>query len=160
MITELAEAGRRQLCTSAHPNCVVCSPGNDRSMRLKFAASDGGGVQARFECSSAFEGYAGILHGGVVASLMDGAMTNCMFARGVLAVTAELTVRFRHPVVTGTPATVRAWIERSSPPRHLLKAEIVQGAQVKATAAGKFLEQAHLAAAGHQAKNTTLRGGG
>jgi uncharacterized protein (TIGR00369 family) len=119
-------------------------------MRLTFAASDDGNVQAKFDCGSAFEGYTGMLHGGVVASLMDGAMINCLFARGILAVTAELTVRFRHPVVTGTPATVRAWIERSSGPRHLLKAEIKQSTQLKATAVGKFMEQARLAAAGHQ----------
>ncbi|MCK4341833.1 MAG: PaaI family thioesterase [Phycisphaerae bacterium] len=113
-------------------------------MRLKFAASDDGRVQARFDCDAAFEGYAGMLHGGVVASLLDGAMTNCMFAHGIPAVTAELTVRFRHPVRTGVAVTVRAWVERCSPPLHVLKAEVVQNGQLMATARGKFMDQARI----------------
>jgi len=152
--TETAEAGLRHIRASAHPNCVVCSHANVQGMQLQFAETGEGEVQARFDCSSGFEGYTGMLHGGVVASLLDGAMMNCLFARGISAVTADLAVRFRHPVVIDTPATVCARIERSSPPRHLVKAEIVQGGQVKATATGKFMEQARSAAAGHQGETS------
>jgi len=143
--TEVAQAGFQHVRAQAHSNCVVCSRSNGRSLCLKFAASDDGGVQARFDCDKAFEGYAGMLHGGVIASLLDGAMTNCMFAHGVPAVTAELNVRFRHAVIIGRSATVRAWVERSSPPLHVLRAEVVQGDQLRATASGKFMEQPHLA---------------
>jgi uncharacterized protein (TIGR00369 family) len=124
---------------------VICSRANERGLQLDFAAADGGGVQARFACTPAHEGFAGMLHGGVVASLLDGAMTNCLFARGIVAVTADLKVRFRHPVAVGTTATVRAWTERSSPPRYALRADVVQDGRVRATAEGRFLEQAHLA---------------
>ena len=148
MTTEAAKAELQQTRGQAHSNCVICSPSNSRGLHLEFATSGDGGVQACFDCDEAFEGYAGMLHGGMVASLLDGAMTNCMFAHGAPAVTAELTVRFRHPVVIGTAATVRAWIERSLPPLHLLKAEIIQGTQVKATASGKFMEHAHPADGG------------
>jgi acyl-coenzyme A thioesterase PaaI-like protein len=82
-----------------------------------------------------------MLHGGVIASLLNGAMTNCMFAYGIPAITAELNVRFRHPVAIGKTAVVRAWIERSSRSLHVLRAEVVQDEQVRAAARGKFLEQ-------------------
>ena len=141
MTTESSQEGLEQVRGQAHPHCAICSPANERGLRLKFSADVDGSVQAHFECEEAFEGYASMLHGGVVASLLDGAMTNCMFAHGATALTAELTVRYRHPVIVGTPATVRAWIDRSSPPLHVLKGEVVQGAQVKATATGKFMEQ-------------------
>jgi acyl-CoA thioesterase FadM len=55
-------------------------------------------------------------------------------------VTAELTVRFKHPVATGRPATVRARLERDLGPLYLLEAELVQDGEVKATASAKFLE--------------------
>jgi len=80
VITDLAQTGMQRMRAKAHSNCVVCSPANGRSLCLKFTASDDGGVEACFHCDRAFEGYAGILHGGVIASLLDGAMTNCMFA--------------------------------------------------------------------------------
>jgi uncharacterized protein (TIGR00369 family) len=124
-----------------HSNCVVCSSSNHRGLQLEFEPADGGRVQARFGCDEAFEGYEGVLHGGVLAALLDGAMTNCMFAHGIPAVTGQLSIRFRHPVLAGKEATVHAWLEQSWPPLHLLKAEIVQGAQIKATASGKFMEQ-------------------
>lgn len=145
MTTESFQHELEQTRGQAHAHCAICSPANERGLRLEFSADVDGSVQARFGCEEAFEGYASMLHGGVVASLLDGAMTNCMFAHGATALTAELTVRYRHPVITGTPATVRAWIDRSSPPLHVLKAQIVQDAQVKATACGKFLEQDRLA---------------
>ena len=148
MITEPGQLELRETRAQAHSNCVVCSPANNRSLCLEFKASDAGGVQANFDCDKAFEGYTGMLHGGVIAALLDGAMTNCMFARGIAAITAELNVRFRHPVVIGQIATVRAWVDRSSPPLHLLKAEILQNEQLKATALGKFMDQPHLADGG------------
>jgi acyl-coenzyme A thioesterase PaaI-like protein len=101
---------------------------------------DGPGVEAIFPCDPAFEGYAGQLHGGVVCSLLDGAMVHCLFQTGRTAYTAELTVRFRGTVVTGTAALVRGRIERSRGRLHFTAAELVQDGDVKAVARAKFLE--------------------
>ena len=135
-------------CTAglAHPDRFSCNSSNASGLHLDFSVTDVGGVSASFECSSRFEGYPGTLHGGIATSLLDSAMTNCLFARGKAAVTLRLTVRFRHPVLTEKPAIVRARLQRHSPPRHVLTAEIVQDGKVKVTAEGRFLEQPHLAA--------------
>jgi acyl-coenzyme A thioesterase PaaI-like protein len=130
----------------AHPNCIVCSPHHPCGFHLEFVLSDDGSVQAKFDCSEVFEGYPGLLHGGVISSLLDGAMTNCLFAHGQQGITGELKVRFRHPVVTDRVAVVRAWIDRSIPPFHVLQAELIQDEWVKAKATGKFLERSHFEA--------------
>jgi acyl-coenzyme A thioesterase PaaI-like protein len=135
----------------AHPNCFVCSPGPRSGLHLQFVLLDDGSVQARFDCDEAFEGYPGLLHGGVISALLDGAMTNCLFAHGQQGITGELKVRFRHPVVTDRPAIVRAWIDRSIPPFHVLQAELIQDEWVKAKATGKFVERAHFEAKRMQA---------
>jgi len=145
VITESVDVELDEIRSQAHSNCVICSPSNSRGLSLDFTVSQDGSVKARFDCDIAFEGYAGFLHGGVIASLLDGAMTNCMFAHGCPVVTAELNVRFRHPVITGRAATVRAWIDESSPPLYRLKAEVVQAEQVKATACGTFMDQRRMA---------------
>jgi len=82
--------------------------------------------------------------------LLDGAMTNCLFAHGEQGITGELKVRFRHPVVTDRPAVVRAWIDRSLPPFHVLRAELIQDDWVKAKATGKFVERSHCGANGKE----------
>jgi acyl-coenzyme A thioesterase PaaI-like protein len=43
-------------------------------------------VRATFECDHTFEGYPGMVHGGVISSILDGAMGNCMFAHGLATV--------------------------------------------------------------------------
>ena len=127
-----------------HPRCVVCSSANARGLYLKCDVDDDGSVKATFQCDESFEGYPGILHGGVISSILDGAMGNCMFACGRATVTVEMTTRFRHPVVTGREATVSARITRVSHPLYLLEAEIVQDGKVKATANGKYYDQPKL----------------
>ena len=59
-----------------HGNCVVCSPSNQRGLGLDFGLSPDGGVEATFACDKVFEGYTDFVHGGVISSLLDGAMTN------------------------------------------------------------------------------------
>jgi uncharacterized protein (TIGR00369 family) len=137
--TGIAEIRRR-----AHGNCVVCSPSNARGLGVEFELSGDGSVEAVFACDKAFEGYRDFVHGGVISSLLDGAMTNCVFAHGYVAFTAELSIRFRQPVEVGRPAVVRAWIDRYYRPLHYAKAEIKQGQEIKATAEGKFLENPQL----------------
>jgi acyl-coenzyme A thioesterase PaaI-like protein len=106
----------------------------------EFALQPDGSVESTFAGSEVFEGYAGRLHGGVTAALLDGAMTNCLFARGVEALTAELTVRYREPVAVRGKMTTRAWLTESHGQLHLLRAELRQDGRVKATALGKFIE--------------------
>jgi len=130
---------------SVHSKCIVCSSENLSGLGLHFEANDDGSVSATFQCDESFEGYPGILHGGVISSVLDGAMGNCMFAHGLATVTVEMTTRFRHPVVTGQEAVVSARIRRISHPLYLLEAEIIQGGKVKATAKGKYYDQPKLA---------------
>ena len=154
MITEPGHDALRTVRARAHAQCVVCRAKNGRGLRLEFHSSEDGRVEATFACEKTYEGYANILHGGVVSALLDGAMTNCLFAEGHSGVTAELTVRFRHPVHTDTVATVRAWVQRRSPPLYVLAAELEQDGQLKATARGKFMEQAHLAVRARAVRQT------
>jgi acyl-coenzyme A thioesterase PaaI-like protein len=122
-----------------HARCVVCGFENGRGLHAPFRVLPDGSVEAEFACDDDLEGYPHMLHGGVIASLLDGAMTNCLFAHGITAVTAELTVRYHTTVPTGRPAIVRASIDRSSHGCHFLTAELRRDGRVAVTAHGKFL---------------------
>jgi acyl-coenzyme A thioesterase PaaI-like protein len=86
------------------------------------------------------EGYPGTVHGGVVATLLDSAMTQCLFARNCKAHTARLEIRYRHPVMIGERSLLRAWVERSHSRLHLLRAELRQRDRVAAEAHATFIE--------------------
>ena len=108
---------------------------------MDYSALPGGRVEAAIDCPEAWEGYSGVVHGGVVASLLDGAMTNCLFAHDIAAVTADLQVRFRHPVVIGHPAMIDAELTRDAAPVFVVRAKLVQDGQVRATSIGKFMKR-------------------
>jgi acyl-coenzyme A thioesterase PaaI-like protein len=145
MTIEARSAGSRGAADRArlHPRCVVCGDRHPYGLGLAFLPSaDGRTVEAVFDCRETVEGYAGLVHGGVVSMLLDGAMAHCLFHRGIIAHTGELTVRFRQAVLVGREARIRAWPERSRGRVHLLGAELVQDARVKAVATAKFVESA------------------
>jgi uncharacterized protein (TIGR00369 family) len=96
-------------------------------------------VEATFDCKADYEGYPNVVHGGIVALLLDSAMMNSLFAAGRVAMTAQLTVRYHAPVLTGRTARVRAQVRRSTGRLHLLEATIEQDNNAKVTATGKFL---------------------
>ena len=124
-----------------HPNCFVCCSQNERGLQLECERSSDGSMVGQFPCDRTLEGHSGLLHGGVISAVLDEAMANCLLAHGHVAVTADFRVRFRHPVVTGQVATVRAWISRARPPIYELSAEMIQNGQVKTVATGKFMDQ-------------------
>lgn len=126
-----------------HATCCVC--GHAHGLGLRFKPADDGAVVATFECDKRYEGYDGIIHGGVVASLLDGAMTNCIFRAGHMALTADLRVRFRHPLRVGRPATVRARITRTAGPLFYLAAEVTQDGQIMAKGLGTFFDKGGIA---------------
>jgi len=125
----------------SHPDCYVCAPANGHGLGLEFRVAEDGAVEATFPCQPAFASYPGMLHGGMICMLLDGAMTNCLFAHGLVAVTVDMNIRFREPVAVNRPAVVRAWLESKESPLHRLAAEVSQGGQVAATATARFIEK-------------------
>lgn len=131
----------RSTSRTFHPRCFVCGPANPAGLGLSFSVTADGAVEAEFIGSHVFEGYSGILHGGLVTALLDGAMLHCLFASGCVAVTAELTVRFRHSVNADEKAIVRGWRIQSAGPLHWLKAEVHQRGIRMASASATFFDE-------------------
>ena len=129
------------LADRLHGGCVVCSRRNPRGLGLCFRpAADGSGVTTEFPCDADFQGYDGLVHGGVVSMLLDGAMAHCLFHQGRVGHTGELVVRFRQGVLVGRPAAVSARLVRSKGRMHELSAELRQDGVVKAEATARFME--------------------
>jgi len=123
-----------------HSACVVCGRANPQGMQLPFRTCKDGSVKARFFCDEYLQGYPGLMHGGVIAAILDGAMMNCLFAHGKIAVTGSLTIRFLSPLAVKQAATVRARIKKSISAWHILESELLQGKRVVAKGTAKFME--------------------
>ena len=86
--------------------CFVCGRDNPGGLQLKFEYPAPGTCRATFTPPRKFQGWQGILHGGIVSTLLDEALAHAVGGPvrgggGSGAVTAEITVRFKKPVKIG-----------------------------------------------------------
>lgn len=118
-----------------HADCHLCGEQGP----LRFALLAPGQVSAEFVGRPHHQGYPGLIHGGVISSLLDAAMTHCLFSLGHQALTAELQVRFLAPAPLQTPLILTGRLLNQR--RHLfqLEAELCQGDRPLARANAKFL---------------------
>ncbi len=136
MTTEPSQALLEATARREHAACLMCGPEVPAGFRLRFVVQADGAVEACYLPERARQGYGGLLHGGVIAALLDAAMTNALFARGVAALTARLEVRYRRPVRLGQPVTARSWLVDARLPACRMAAELWQdgGRAVQASA--------------------------
>jgi uncharacterized protein (TIGR00369 family) len=89
--------------------CFVCGEKNPSGLHLNFSLHDGK-VMTEFIPEKIHQGYKDIIHGGLISTLLDEAMVKAALMHGMPAVTAEITVRFRNPLMAGEKAIVEAAI--------------------------------------------------
>lgn len=123
---------------NGHGHCLICGDKNPLSMKLSFQPGKDDSVLAQFQGNSGLQGYENMLHGGVISSLLDAAMTHCLFHHKIQAVTGDLHVRFIHPVHCEAAIEIKAWVVSARPPLYILKAELSNEKQVLAWAEGTF----------------------
>jgi acyl-coenzyme A thioesterase PaaI-like protein len=123
-----------------HSDCIMCGEGNLLGLKLKFKLEADGSSSSCFRGGSRFQGYNGILHGGIISAILDSAMTNCLFLHGIEALTGKLEVRFLKPIPCDGTLKISAGIISSRPPFHKLKAHIKCGEIEMAEAEAKFME--------------------
>ena len=104
-------------------NCFVCGMKNPFGFQVKPEII-GDGASVRIECTPAehLQGWANILHGGILSTLLDEAITYVGIGTfDQPAVTAQLEVRFRNPAPTGVKLRVCA--ERTKISKRLIEAK-------------------------------------
>ena len=79
-------------------SCFVCGESNAIGLKLRFT-TDGHVVQTRFRLRAAHIGFRGVVHGGILTTVLDEIMVwACAVPTGRFAFCAELTARFLNPV--------------------------------------------------------------
>ncbi|MCK4858141.1 MAG: PaaI family thioesterase [candidate division Zixibacteria bacterium] len=84
-----------------YSNCFVCGLDNPIGLKLRFF-SDGQITRTQYRPTAVHEGYKGITHGGIIATILDEVMIKAALALDIYCVTAQMELRFRAPVPVGT----------------------------------------------------------
>ncbi|MBS2023970.1 MAG: PaaI family thioesterase [Deltaproteobacteria bacterium] len=86
--------------TSGYGNCFGCSPRNVNGLKLKFEIAPGR-VSAWVELGPEFESFPGMIHGGIIATLLDEVMAQAALREGRCpATTAGMRVRYAQVMET------------------------------------------------------------
>ena len=87
--------------------CFVCGKANPSGLRIDFSVSNGR-ASAAYLPDKRYQGYKDILHGGLISTLIDEAAVKAASSLGINAVTVEICVRFRNPLMIGEKCIVEA----------------------------------------------------
>ena len=116
--------------------CFVCGMDNPDGLRLKWT-DEGLTTTAQFTPDQKYQGWKGVLHGGIIATLLDEAMTRLVSVIFGNALTAEMTVRFVAPAMIGELLSIRGEITRDRGKIVEMKASIHSGELLIAYSTGK-----------------------
>ena len=121
-------------------NCIVCGRDNPVGMRVSFRV-DGASAQAEWSTRSDYQGFDGVLHGGVVLALLDDAMWYAVYGQEAVALTAEATVRYRQRVPVGARIRVAGMVVERRGRLFQCRAELVhaEDGALLASAHAKFV---------------------
>jgi uncharacterized protein (TIGR00369 family) len=118
--------------------CFGCSSTNPVALGLRFFRR-GDVIYTRYSAPEHFCGAPGILHGGIVATLID--EVSCavvVFLRGTHVVTGELSVRYLKPCPTGEELEIRARIVEERPRYLVVDGEVSRDGALLARSTGRF----------------------
>jgi uncharacterized protein (TIGR00369 family) len=93
--------------------CFGCSPDHLSGLQLSFF-EDGDELISTWEPKTRFEGYQGVLHGGIQATIMDEIASWVVYVKiKVAGVTSSMDVRYHKPVyMAGGEITIRSKVLR------------------------------------------------
>jgi uncharacterized protein (TIGR00369 family) len=121
--------------------CYVCGKENPAGLQVAFEIDKNARtITGRFTPKQVHEGWEGIVHGGVIAALLDEAMVKLAAHLGIPAVSAEITVKFKNPAAAADTLAISGRITKEA--RRLIEAEatVTRGLVIVAEAKGKLLK--------------------
>lgn len=96
-------------------HCFVCGLGNHDGLRLRFYETGPGEVSAEYTVPEKFEGYPGLVHGGIVTAMLDEVTVRAHIKGDPprFMYTAKLEIKFRRNVPIEQPLRIVGQVEKS-----------------------------------------------
>lgn len=80
--------------------CFACGTRNANGLKLRITG-DAQGVEARIDLPEWCQGYTQVVHGGIIATILDEMAVWAAHKAGYRSVTGELSMRMRKPMAVG-----------------------------------------------------------
>ena len=108
---------------------------------LRFSFNDSGALLGEFTCNGFQQGYDEMVHGGVIAAIIDASMAQCLMGHDVVGYTADLSIKYRKPVMIRKKTTTTTSITAvNCGVLYSMKCEIIQNRNLVVQATGRFFK--------------------
>jgi uncharacterized protein (TIGR00369 family) len=118
--------------------CFGCGEANLIGLHLEFLLAPDRSVVSLPVVADTYEGHPGYLHGGVIATLLDEAMSKAVRARGFTAMTRHMEIEYLRPVPSCASLRLEGRVTRNEGRKHWTEAKILD-AEGTTLAQGKGL---------------------
>jgi acyl-coenzyme A thioesterase PaaI-like protein len=119
---------REEMKFETYGNCFVCGEKNPGGLKLHFEIDPKKQtLKTTFVAGPVYQGFDGIVHGGIISTLLDEAMAKLAYELGYQTITASLEIRFKNPAPILQPLNVYGEITEVSPRLVKAKARVEQG---------------------------------
>jgi uncharacterized protein (TIGR00369 family) len=137
--------------------CFGCGDDNAAGLHLQFFVDEEQRVLCRVHLARQFQGPPGHAHGGIIATLLDEAMSKANRHRNIVAMTRHMSIDYRRPVPLESDLVLEGWSEKdagsTSGRKHQCSAEIRDASgTVLASATGIFIQVTAEALRRHKTK--------
>lgn len=104
----------RELQANSH-SCFVCGLANPFGLKLRFYTTAPGEVTAEYTVPEHYQGYPGVVHGGIVAAMLDEAAGRSLMGNEAprFMYTARMDVRYRKNVPVGQNLRIVGRVSRN-----------------------------------------------
>ena len=94
--------------------CFVCGRENSIGLHMHFYTDSDGCVVADYVPRDEHQGYPGVMHGGLLTTMLDELIGRTAIAGDLWCMTAKLELRFRKPVPIGEPLKLKGEITKKT----------------------------------------------
>ncbi len=111
----------RQISIGISDLCFGCGQNNPIGLKLNFKW-DGKQVRAEFTPNKFHQGWVGIIHGGIITTILDEAMGYAAYYEGIKCVTSSMQTKFKRPLSIDEPTIVTASLTKNG--RRFVETEV------------------------------------
>ncbi len=115
--------------------CFACGKNNDMSLRLEFEYNDNE-AKCIFIPKKEHQGWKDVIHGGILATVLDEAMAKLIINDYSFGVTSNMEIRFLRPAIVGEELTVTAKV-REVNGKNVNATSVIKNSKNKIVASGK-----------------------
>jgi len=99
----------RNVDINSYTMCYACGRDNPLGLKLDIQY-DGDVVRTEFTPQEHHQGWPGVVHGGILNTILDEVMAYAAIYRGLYCVTARMEVRIRNTPLVGHRYLASAWV--------------------------------------------------